>query len=352
MFTQSIIKEMNITRILDSSAIYPRTSVNASGFWKYFLKLDYWKELSFNLSMITTVYYHAYRNRITEHPEGIQDEPLQDMALQERRTRLHDTRMMRAVSIASKLGIEERHVFVEEYDDTLSPDGHFMRLLRSKRPTIVVMDSLSMFLQQFGLTYWITLLRTALQAQVLPITVEELRMGVHRDFDNALQVRRTTIEALTEHIRPEPKRERGRRKLGPIADLVESILLHTADPMTDVFPEFRSSHDVLVYISTWYEKNTRLGETLLQYDKIFAPERWITYKYKVRTMAKDALLDVIVKDFPYIAMPSDIWQPSELVDGRVVSLASLAAVRVLPDFGFENDGHQWLKVLRPRQSMK
>jgi propanediol dehydratase large subunit len=68
-------------------------------------------------------------------------------------------------------------------------------------------------------------------------------------------------------------------------------------------------------------------------------------------MAKDALLDVLVEEFHDRAMPKDIWQPSEFVDGQVVSIASLAAVKVLPEFGYQKVGHQWLKVLRPRQSM-
>jgi hypothetical protein len=302
--------------------------------------------------MNNIIYYQAYRDRTVQMARFGENETKQtveqDLVLEKKREREQHNRMIRALQVASDFCIDENHVFVEAYDDTLATDGPFMQLLRSNQPTVVVMDSLSMFLQQFGLTYWITLLRTALQNGILPITIEEFKLGVHRDFDFALQARRTTIEALTEHIRPEPKRERGRRKLGPIADLVEIILLHTASPTSGNFPEFRSSHDVLEFISQWYEGKTHSGSTELQYDRVFAPDRWNTYKYKVRTMAKDALLDVLVEDFPEIAIPKDIWQPSELVDGRVVSIASLAAVKVLPDFGYQRIGYQWIKVLRSR----
>lgn len=305
--------------------------------------------------MNTIIYYQAYRDRTTELARVSRNEPIQlveeDLLLQKKREQEHHNRMMRAVSIATELQIDESCVFVEAFDDTLAGDGHFMQLLRSNQHTIVVMDSMSMFLQQYGLTYWITLLRTALQNQVLPITVEEFKMGVHKDFDLALNARRTTIEALTEHLRPEPKRERGRRKLGPIADLVERILVHTASPESGAFREFRSSHDVLEFISNWYEVNTQNGETVLQHDRIFAADRWNTYKYKVRTMAKEELLDVLHQDYPNTGIPKDIWQPSTVVDGQVVSMASIAAVKLLPEYGYQKIGFKWLQALKPKQSV-
>jgi hypothetical protein len=305
--------------------------------------------------MNTIIYYQAYRDRSAELISINRSEPKylidEDLILQRARDRENYKRMTRAVSIAEDLGIDENRVFVEAFDDTMAGNGHFMQLLRSNQPTIVVMDSMSMFLQQYGLTYWITLLRTALQNQVLPITVEEFRMGVHKDFDLALNARRTTIEALTEHLRPEPKRERGRRKLGPIADLVERILVHTASPESGAFREFRSSHDVLEFISTWYEVNTKSGESVLQHDRIFAADRWNTYKYKVRTMAKEELLDVLHQDYPETGIPKDIWQPSTVVEGQVVSMASLAAVKLLPEYGYQKVGFQWVKAQQPRQSL-
>jgi hypothetical protein len=197
-----------------------------------------------------------------------------------------------------------------------------------------------MFLQQSRMTYWISLLRTALMNNILPITVDEYKRGVHVEFDELLQSRLRTIESLTEHIRSEPPRERGRRKLSPIADVVELVLVLTAND------QFESSHGVLTFISTWYDENVRNGTSSLKHDKVFSENRWLTYKYKVRKMAKDILLEHISRHADR-GIPHDIWQPSEHINGRVVSLASLAAATVLPDFGYHKVGRFWEHISKP-----
>lgn len=291
--------------------------------------------------MFTVLYYQAYRDRTYDqlkiNPIDPKYPSVEELELNRARILENDRRQSRAIAVAGEIGIYPQYVAVEAYNGKLLIDGFFMTLVRSGRPTLLVMDSLSMFLQQFGMTYWITLLRTALQNRVLPITVEEFKQNKHLEFDHLLSSRLSAVEALTAHIRPEPKRERGRRKLGPIADLVELILVQTA------LGRFKSNTDVLAYISHWYEENTRSGVSTLQHDRIFAEDRWVTYKYKVRTMAKEILLAAIHLEFPNKGLPNDIWQPSELIDGEVVSFASLAAGIALPDFGYHKVGYRWIK---------
>lgn len=291
--------------------------------------------------MVSVLYYQAYRDRAHERLKAYPIDPKYqshaDMELNQARLLENDRRLSRAIAVAGEIGIYPEYVMVEAYDSKLRTDGFFMNLVRLGRPTLLVMDSLSMFLQQFGMTYWITLLRTALQNNVLPVTVDEYKHIKPIEFDHLLSSRLCAVEALTAHIRTEPKRERGRRKLGPIADLVELIVFQTAQG------RFGSNTDVLAYISQWYEENTRSGVYTLQHDRIFAEDRWLTYKYKVRAMAQDILLGAIHREYPNRALPKDIWQPSELIDGKVVSLASIAAEFVLPDFGYDKVKYRWIK---------
>lgn len=288
-----------------------------------------------------TIYYYAFKSRAEELLRGgrgvFEQTAAEDSKLQEILQRDLEERRDRIVPFANQLGFSNPDIVIEAYQDTLPADSQFMRLIGSQVPTVVVMDSLSLFLQQLNMSYWISLLRTALQSNVVPITVQELRNGAITDFEYARQTRLTAIEALTEHIRPEPKRERGRRKLGPIADLVEEILVLTA------LARFNSSTDVIEFISYWHKEKTKNPFDHALRDKIFEDERWHTYKYKVRTMVKDILSDAALRDDKNLIVPRDIWQPSISSVTGVVSVASIAAAKVLPEYGYTRSGTGWIK---------
>lgn len=288
-----------------------------------------------------TIYYYPFKSRAEELLRGgrgvFEQTAAEDSKLQEILQRDLEERRDRIVPFANQLGFSNPDIVVEAYQDTLPADSQFMRLIGSQVPTVVVMDSLSLFLQQLNMSYWISLLRTALQSNVVPITVQELRNGAINDFEYARQTRLTAIEALTEHIRPEPKRERGRRKLGPIADLVEEILVLTA------LARFTSSSDVIEFISYWHKEKTKNPFDHALRDKIFDDARWHTYKYKVRTMVRDILSEAALRDDEASTLPHDIWQPSVSSVAGVVSVASIAAAKVLPEYGYIRTATGWIK---------
>jgi hypothetical protein len=248
-----------------------------------------------------------------------------------------DDRRLRIYQYAERLGFQESNIIVEAYIDALPVDSQFIRLIDARVPTVVVMDSLSMFLQQLNMSYWISLLRTALQCNVLPITVQESHNGGVTDFELARRTRLVTIESLTEHIRPEPKRDQGRRKLGPISDLVEEILVLTA------VGYFTSSANVIQHISDWHKRKTEDPMDHSLRDRIFDEDRWHTYKYKVRTMIKGILEKEAKREDEDVVPPNDIWQPSEPSSVGVVSVASIAAAKVLPEFGYIRTSSGWVK---------
>ena len=291
--------------------------------------------------MHDTIYYHAYKSRADELLRGGRresDQPAaEDSKLQEILHRDLQDRRSRNIPYANQLGFSDTDIVVEAFQDTLPADSKFMRLIDARVPTVVVMDSLSMFLQQLNMSYWISLLRTALQNNVVPITVQEHRHGGVKDFEFARQTRLATIESLTEHIRLEPKRERGRRKLGPISDLVEEILVLSA------LSRFSSSTDVIEYISYWHKERTKDPFDHTLRDKIFDEERWHTYKYKVRTMVKDILVEAALRDDKDAMLPNDLWQPSIYSVVGVVSVASIAAAKALPEYGYFRSTTGWVK---------
>jgi hypothetical protein len=286
-------------------------------------------------------YYVGYRDRLIEtkaakFSTGV--DPLEeDWQIQAAKALELIKRTERALFVANQIGIEERYVLVEAYTNDLPADGKYMALLNSGRPAIIIMDSLSMFLQQFGMSYWITLLRRSLQAGFLPITLEEYSRRVHLEYDTALQTRLVVIEALTEHIRTEPKRVRGRRKLGPVAELIERILIETASR------NINSDGAVIRTISAWYDDTAHRTPERLQRDLIFNDKRWVTYKYKVRTMARDLLTERWARHYPEFKIHDDIWQASFMIDDQLVYPSAFAAAKLLPEFGYEKFGSRWIK---------
>jgi hypothetical protein len=320
-------------------------------FWNYCVFLALWKYLRLNHSMYDTIYYDGFKSRVDDlirrelnskvNPLPQEFSNVYEVAFQDRRREELlqselDDRRNRVCTYAERLGFYGSNVVVEAYQDTLPVDSQLIRRIGARIPTVVVMDSLSIFLQQLNMSYWITLLRTALQNDVLPITVHEYNdhQGVIKDFDVLCQARLAAIESLTEHIRPEPKREQGRRKLGPIADLVEEILVLTA------LGQFTSSTSVIQFISEWYKEKTKNPDDHTLRDRIFDEVRWHTYKYKVRTMVKVMLEKEAKRDYEHDRLPNDIWQPSI---SSVVSVASIAAAKVLPEYGYIRTESGWVK---------
>lgn len=304
--------------------------------------------------MYDTIYYDGFKSRVDDlirrelrsKVNGIPQEfsNVIQVASQDRRREDFlqselDDRRCRVCTYAERLGFHGANVVVEAYQDTLPVDSQLIGRIDARVRTVVVMDSLSIFLQQHNMSYWITLLRTALQSNVLPITVHEYNsnQGVIKDFEVLCQTRLAAIESLTEHIRPEPKREQGRRKLGPIADLVEEILVLTA------LGHLTSSTSVIQFISEWYKEKTKNPDDHTLRDRIFDEVRWHTYKYKVRTMVKVMLEKEAKRDNEHVCLPNDIWQPSMSSVVGVVSVASIAAAKVLPDYGYIRTESGWVK---------
>ena len=253
-------------------------------------------------------------------------------------------RKAQALMVASHLRINENNVIVESHGETLAEDGPYMKLLRSNEPAILVMDSMSMYLHQLGLSYWITLLRTTLQHGVLPITVDEHTRNVHMDYDNVLRSRRSSIEALTEHIRPEPRRVVGRRKLGPISEVVGTVLVESA------VRTITSGDKALDRIATWYDESMLKSPERMQKHRVFEQFRWKTYKYKVRNMVRDMLEQTWKHHRPDLPIQHDIWQTSFHISGEMFYPSAIAAGLLLPEYGYEKVGSRWEKVSSPTDS--
>lgn len=292
--------------------------------------------------MYKTYYYLGYsdiyieRRTVRLNPEA-HDELLQHLIRVAKEAEI-EHRRAKAIKLANAMGIDQYHVIVEPHEETLDEDGPYMRLVRSAKPAVLVMDSMSMYLHQLGLSYWITLLRTTLQHHILPITVEEYEGNVHLDFDNTLRNRLIAIEALTSHIKPEPKRIRGRRKLGPISDVVCQVLADTANKAIG------SSDDVMDNISRWYDRYLLDPKDHMHQYAIFDQPRWKTYKYKVRSMIRKMLEEYWNQHYPDLPIQHDIWQTNFLVSGQQIFPAVIAAEQLLPEFGYEKIGSRWAKL--------
>jgi hypothetical protein len=308
--------------------------------------------------MHDTIFYDGYKSRVDDHirrelksklkpmPNELKDPvavAVQDRRREEFLLSEFEDRRSRISGFAERLGFHESDIIIEPYQDTLPIDSQFIRLIDAQVPTVVVMESLSMFLQQLNMSYWISLLRAALQNNVLPITVQEynLHQRVVNEFEFTRRTRLTAIESLTEHIRQEPKREQGRRKLDPIADLVEEILVLTA------IGQFSSSTKVIQHISDWYKKKTKDPSDHTLRHRIFDEDRWHTYKYKVRSMVKILLETEAKRDNKDVVLPNDIWQPSIFSTVGVVSVASDAAAKLLPEYGYSRTQTGWVKGQQP-----
>lgn len=294
--------------------------------------------------MCPVYYYECYRDRFVEENitmfQQVRDPVLEDSLLRDAYQLDLNLRRERAISVATFAGIDQRNVIVEAYTDSLPEDGEYMRLLRAGGPAIIVMHSLSMYLQQSGMSYWISLLRKTLQCDLLPITLEEFLSGAHNGFHETLSWRRATIESLTSHIRPEPKRVRGRRKHGPTAEILGIILIESERRTVT------SASSVLKRISSWHDECSKDTPEKFKQHPVFSDVRWGTYKYKIRKMARELLEETWKECYPAFPIEDDIWQASLLWDGKLVYPAAMAAAMILPEFGYEQIGHQWIKTAR------
>lgn len=293
------------------------------------------------MSMYPVYYYECYRARLVENDLGAMhtpyEPPIEEESIHEQIQYDLASRKERALSVAADAGIDLRNVIVEAYSSVLPPDSVYMRLANAREPAVIVMDSLSMFLQQSGMTYWITLLRTSLQNGLLPITVDEYANGVHLEYEAAVYSRRVAIESLTSHIRPEPKRTRGRRKHGPTAEILEIILLESERRTV------HSSADVLQRITRWYDDSLEHSPEKFLRHRVFSGDRWMTYKYKIRKMARELLEETWKNTYTFMPIEGDIWQSCFLIDGGLVYPSCFAAREILPDFGYELIANQWRK---------
>jgi hypothetical protein len=295
--------------------------------------------------MFQTFYYAGYSDVYIErrlarlHPDV--DDHVLDRLIHEAKDAEIELRRAKALMVAGPLGICENNIIVEAHGETLEEDGPYMKLVRSEKPAVLVMDTMSMYLHQLGLSYWITLLRTTLQHRVLPVTVDEYRRNVHVDFDNTLRNRRLSIEALTEHIRPEPKRVVGRRKHGPISEVVGQVLVESATRMVG------SADEVMDAISRWYEQYLLDPKDHMHQYAIFEESRWKTYKYKVRNMIRKMLRECWENDHPDLPIQHDIWQTSFNISGEMCYPAAIAAGLLLPGYGYTKVGSRWEKVSSP-----
>lgn len=298
--------------------------------------------------MDQTFYYVGYSDVYIErriaklHPDV--DDHVLDKLINVAKEAELEHRRAKALMVAGTLGISENNVIVESHGETLVDDGPYMKLVRSGNPAVLVMDSMSMYLHQLGLSYWITLLRTTLQHGVLPITVDEYTRDVHMDYDDVLRNRRVSIEALTEHIRPEPKRVVGRRKHGPISEVVGQVLVESAARAIG------SGDDVMATISRWYEQYLRDPKDHMHQYAIFDQPRWKTYKYKVRNMIRKMLEECWENHRPDLPIQHDIWQTSFFISGEVFYPSAIAAGLLLPEYGYEKVGSRWEKVSSPTDS--
>jgi hypothetical protein len=292
--------------------------------------------------MYQTFYYVGYRDVYIErriakmHPDV--DDHVLDRLIHVAKEAELEHRRAKALMVARPLGISENNIIVESHGETLAEDGPYMKLVRSEKPAVLVMDSMSMYLHQLGLSYWITLLRTTLQHGVLPITIEEHARDVHKDFENTLRNRRVSIEALTEHIRPEPKRVVGRRKHGPISEVVGQVLVESATRAVG------SSDDVMDAISRWYGQYLLDPKDHMHQYAIFEQVRWKTYKYKVRNMIRKMLVECWENHHPDLPIQHDIWQTSFFISGEMFYPSAIAAGLLLPEYGYEKVGSRWEKV--------
>lgn len=318
-------------------------------FWKHYLYLCIGAtEHGLMYHMDQTFYYVGYSDVYIErriaklHPDV--DYHVLDRLINVAKDAELEHRKAQALMVAGHLRINENNVIVESHGETLVDDGPYMKLVRSGKPAVLVMDSMSMYLHQLGLSYWITLLRTTLQHGVLPITVDEYTRDVHMDYDYVLRNRRFAIEALTEHIRPEPKRVVGRRKHGPISEVVGHVLVESA------VRTITSGDNALDRIATWYDESMLKSPERLQKHRVFEQLRWKTYKYKVRNMVRDMLEQTWKNHRPDLPIQHDIWQTSFLISGEMFYPSAMAAELLLPEYGYEKVGSRWEKVSSPTDS--